>query len=420
MLRTHDMKNGRRPSVRRAGRIVFMGTVGALGVAGCISPDSPLVKGGSEGCPEFKPGQAVDSNLAVDPTVRAFMSAASDFTAVAESVKASVLEACSNIAKDLGAQDTWSSISDKNQQIANGSGTGACDAAGQKIEALLIDAGKINATVALAVSRGECHVDFDQQAKCDTDCSVNAACDPVTPETRCEPGRLSEMCSASCQAGAFCVGSEEHPANCMGKCESTCVGQCKGTCIFKDGRKSDNEANCQGKCTSSCNGTCKGTCKVEADVTCGASVRCTGGCTGTFTDPVCTTEYGPPDCTENTQCHEACSARAVAEAKCDPPTVTICADIVVDPALDPLVKTLEANLPKLIQAAETQGKIGADAVHRLATTGDQIAGNLPNLDGKSLSCLGSAVQSVGDSVGKFDVAVQASVNVNVKVTEHAQ
>jgi hypothetical protein len=296
-------------------------------------------------------------------------------------------------------------------KISNSQGTGACDAAGKKIEDILVDVGTVNSKIALTVSRGECHVDFDEQARCDADCSVNAACDPGTIETRCEPGSLSVVCDASCSAGAFCIGQPEKPANCMGVCESTCTGQCKGECVHEDGRVTNDDANCNGKCASSCNGMCKGRCKVEQPVNCGASVHCEGGCTSTFTDPVCTTEFKPPNCDLNAQCQAACSARVTANAKCDPTQVDILVNIQENPQLQPLVATLKANLPSLFDAAEQQGKLALDAAHRLGDSGQVIGSNIENLSGKSLACLGKSSTAVGESIGKFDVTVQASVRV---------
>jgi hypothetical protein len=389
----------------------------ALGLVACVDPDSPLVEDSAEGCDEFVVGQDVDSNLEVDQTVKHFMQAASDFAQVGNDMEAAVLTACSNIARDLGATDSWSAIEVEKDRISNASGTGACDVAGQKAEQLLIAAGPVEGTFAIAVSRGECHLDFEAQAKCDADCAANAVCDPGTVETRCEPGSLNVQCQASCQAGATCVGKPELPANCMGSCESTCTGACKGICIHKDGKKTENDPNCMGKCASQCNGTCAGRCKIDAPegLSCGANVSCTGGCTGTYTDPVCVTEFKPPTCTVNAECHAACSAEVVANAECDPPIVDVFVDVTTHPELQPLVDTLRINLPALISAAETQGKLAVDAAHRLGDSGEVIATKIENLDGKSLACLGKASTAVGNAVGKLDVSVQASANVTVKV-----
>jgi hypothetical protein len=391
----------------------------ALGLVACIDPDSPLVEDSSEGCDEFVVGQDVDPNLEVDQTVKHFMQAASDFAQVGNDMEAAVLTACSNIAKDLGEADTWSSIENQEDKLTNASGTGACDVAGKKIQDMLIAAGPVEGTFAVAVSRGECHLDFEAQAKCDAECAANAVCDPGTVETRCEPGSLSVQCQANCEAGAWCIGKPEKPANCAGECEAACMGKCTGICLHKDGKKTENDAACLGKCSGKCEGKCEGKSKIDAPegLNCGANVSCTGGCTGTYTDPVCVTEFKPPTCTVNTECHAACSATVAANAKCDPPIVDVYVDITTHPDLQPLVDTLRANLPALIAAADAQGKIALDAAHRLGDSGEVIANKIENLDGKSLACLGKSSSAVGTAVGKLDVSVQASVDVTVKVND---
>jgi hypothetical protein len=403
--------------IKRIGRIVFIGSLVAIGGGGCVDPDSPLIEESSEGCNEFKAGKDVDANLNVDPTVRVFMQAASDFSRIADNMQGSVLTACANIATDLGASDSWSQLGDTKSRISNSQGTGACDVAGQKIEDFLVGVGTVDSHIALTVTRGECHCDFEEQARCDADCSVTAACDPGTVETRCEPGSLSVVCNAECAAGAVCVGKSDLPANCMGKCESTCTGECKGTCVLPDGRSTENDPNCMGKCASSCNGTCRGQCKMEQPLNCGAAVHCSGGCTSTFTDPVCTTEFKPPNCELNAECHAACSAKVAANAKCDPPTIDIFVDIASHPELEPLIATLKENLPPLIDAAEAQGKLALDAAHRLGDAGQIIGTKIENLSGKSLACLGSSSTAVGEAIGKFDITVQASVRVTTACDE---
>src|SRR4029079_19248431 len=123
----------------------------------------------------------------VHPKVRAFMQAASDFVLNANEIKAAVMTACTRVATDLGAPDTWSAIQDENKAITNPDRTGACDAAGSRVEQALIDAEKGNAHVAIAVSRGECHLDSDEQKRCDAECATHESCDSGTVETRCDP-----------------------------------------------------------------------------------------------------------------------------------------------------------------------------------------------------------------------------------------
>lgn len=392
------------------------------GVAsGCIDPASPLIKQSAQGCDEFTVGEQVDPNLKVHPKVRAFMQAASDFGSDANEIKQAVMTACVKIATDLGADDTWSAIKDADKAITNDQRTGACDAAGANIEQIMIDAGKVNAHVAVAVSKGECHLDFEEQKQCDAQCALHESCDPGTVETRCEPGAISVQCSGSCNAGATCVGSEQLAANCMGKCESECEGDCHGTCIAEDGSMTTDNPHAKGKCESTCNGTCRGMCKIEASsgISCGANVRCTGGCTGTASEPVCTTTFKPPTCNIDEDCHAACSAKVAEDAMCDPPTVHIFANVDATPRVKALVDTLDANLPDLFSSANVKGKLLLNAAGRLGDSGNSLDGRIEDLDGKSLACLGKASTAVGETIGSVNVAVNASVDVTVKTTEHA-
>ena len=390
-----------------------------LAISGCISADSDVIDATGE-CEEFAPGATIDPNLEVDPSVLAFMQAAADLTGTAEVLSQEVLTACTNVALDLGANDTWSGL-ELEQAISNGEGTGACDAAIREIERVLADAGSVEGTFAIAVTRGECRIPFDAQTRCDVECAASATCEPGSVETRCEPGSLSVICEGMCTANASCIGTIERPANCMGLCESTCVGECRGTCIAPDGSRTTDDPSCMGKCTSSCNGMCRGRCRIEepAGISCGADVRCTGGCSGTYTAPACTTEYGPPACMVEAGCHAICVARLAADTECDPTHVDVLFDVESTPELQPLVATLEANLPPLIDAADRHSELALDASNRLADSGEVIADDIENLSGKSLACVGAAAGSLLDWVDVLSVSIQASVDVEVKATEMA-
>jgi hypothetical protein len=377
----------------------------ALAAAGCISPNSDVLDG-TEGC---DPGEDID------PTVRRFLEASKAFGEAAAGLEGDVLDACARIATDLGAQDTWSELGDSQDAVSNPSGTGACDTAGRLVESALLEAGQANAEIALVVTRGQCRYDFEAQAACEAACAP--ACDSGSVETRCEPGELSVMCQTECSAGSTCEGSTELPANCMGQCEATCQGQCAGTCVNDDGSVTQNDPNCRGKCSSSCNGTCRGLCKVEAPegVACGVSVRCTGECTGTYSDPVCTTEFTPPNCTTDQACFAACAAETAANAECDPPRIDVFVDLTVAPELAPVVATLEDNLPALFHAAEQKGRALLEAAGELRETGQTVSDQLEDLDGDSLACVAESATSLAEAAGRLDVSVRASAEISVTV-----
>jgi hypothetical protein len=395
--------------------------VTTIAFAGCVDPDSPLIQESAEGCDEFSVGGDM-SSLNVDAEVRTYLTAASDFSVAADNVAEAVFEACENIAVDLGAENTWSQLGDLDDAISNSNGTGACDAAGNRIEAILIEAEEVEARVAIAVSRGQCYPDFEAQARCEAECALGAACDSGTVETRCEPGSLSVMCEAACEAGAECIGTPDVPANCMGQCQAECQGECQGECIAEDGSVTEGDANCRGKCSSSCIGTCRGRCKVDAPegVSCGASVRCTGGCTGEYTSPVCTTEFTPADCPVDADCLAACEAKVMANAPCDPTHVDVFAEIEGSPELQALVESLEAHLPALIDAAEQHGELLVNAAERLGDSGNRLSEQYEDLSGKSLACLGVATSAVSERVGMLNASVRASVDVTVTTTDRSE
>jgi hypothetical protein len=398
-------------------RGALLGTPVLLAAA-CISPDSPLIQESMGGCAELHSGGNLEQ-LDVHPKVRQLMVASVDLNGIVTTIKNDVFQACANVASELGAPDTWNGL-EGDRAISSSEGTGACDQAAAKIEQILASAGTIE--LAIAVSRAQCKTSFEEQKHCDQQCSTTESCDSGTVETRCEPGSLSVVCQGSCAAQATCVGTPELPANCMGKCQSECVGQCQGACIDAKGKKTDNNPNCVGKCASSCNGTCRGLCKIEkADgLSCGANVSCQGGCTSSYTDPVCTTEFKPPECSVDRDCHELCSSRVIAHAVCEPTRVQVFLDLEAHPELQPLADTLEKNLPVLIDAAEKQGKLALSAVRRIGDAGQRLEGHVDELDGKSLACMAETSTLLARVIGSAEVAVDAALRVNVVVEHKSQ
>src|SRR5260221_14015813 len=99
----------------------------ACGTASCISTTSPITES-TQGCAELQEGATIDANVKVDARVRALMQASIDLRSVRNELRGAVSDACSKIALDLGASDTWSSFGDADDALSNGSGTGACDA----------------------------------------------------------------------------------------------------------------------------------------------------------------------------------------------------------------------------------------------------------------------------------------------------
>ncbi len=403
--------------IRRGLVAVPLFVVAPLVVQGC-SAESTGVGTSAQGCPEIA-STTIDESAAIDAKVKVFMQASVDLREVAKKVKGDVRNACASMAMDLGAQDTWSAKGDVDASISNAEGTGACDVAAAKIDAIMKTA--VAANLTLVTVPGVCHTDFQAETACDTKCKTEEHCDPGTVETRCTPGELSVKCDDKCKVNGWCEGNANVAANCMGQCESTCQGQCQGTCTKADGTRTENDPNCNGKCSSTCNGVCRGKCKVTADagVACGADVRCKGECTTTHTDPICETVYGPPTCKVDTSCHESCSASVAAKAVCEPPHVELFAIASVNADVPKLVLTINKNLPALLSAAEAQGKLALDVVGKLVVTGKAIAQSTTTLDGKSITCGAAAVKTAAEASASLSVSVSASANVTGKCRGNA-
>jgi hypothetical protein len=381
----------------------------AAGLSACISTDSKVLNAG-EGCEEVRGTNSVPESLNIDPHVRLYTQAAIDLRAQAIDLRKQARQTCAAVALDLGAPDSWSALGEGDESISNASASGACDVAAQKVEAVLSQNGQARALVAIDIAQGDCHPDFEEQKRCDSACELQQVCQPGTVETRCEPSALSVKCDSACKVNSTCQGRPEKPCNCVGKCESTCMGECKGKCVAADGTVTENDPNCMGKCARRARVSARGTARSRSRRASAAAeeVRCTGGCAGTFREPVCVTQFNPPVCMVDEGCHAACSARVAANAVCDPPVVRVAADLKTSPSLQPLVSTLEKNLPMLLATGETHGKLALDAVNRMSAAGQVVGASVDKLDPKSLSCAGVASGIVSQVLSSMQISVRAS------------
>jgi hypothetical protein len=393
----------------------------ALPAASCIATTNTGTgtNQSAEGCPEFQQGQAFDANVALEAHARAFVEASADLGVVASSLKGAVKTACVGIAGDLGAPDTWTALGDADDATSNGSGTGACDAARAHIVTIMN--ANPNANFALAISRGECHTDFDAEAQCEAGCTSQTKCDPGTVATRCDPAQLSVVCTGNCSAQATCEGTASVAANCEGSCEAECTGHCSGTCVDENGQKTDNDANCHGKCKDHCSGTCNGRCTIDASsgVQCGANVWCKGGCSTSYTQPRCETECTPPMCTIDESCFESCRASVASKTICDPPTVKLLADASAGGDVAKVVATINKNLPPLIQSAEAQGQIVVGEVQNLGASAKAVIDASGSFDLKSASCVAAAAESLTKTTATLQVSTQAGAGVTSDCSSHA-
>jgi hypothetical protein len=403
-------------AIARALKVLgIAGMLGSFASIACISTTSGIGQAG-QGCSELQ-ADSIDSTVKVDARVRVFMQASVDLRAVAATIKVAVKKACIGIDNDLGVNDSWSALGDVDDAIHNTNNTGACDAARDRITAIMeSNAGK-SANFALILSHGACHADFDTQIKCEAGCETKETCDPGTVVTRCEPGQISVTCSGSCSANATCEGRSDDACGCQGSCEAECDGMCTAEC--SSGGPPNAAGECHGKCSGHCSGKCTGGCHNDQAVDCGASIKCKGECMGTVSDPVCETEFNPPSCTIDTSCFECCRASVSTKMKCDPPTVKLLAQT-NDADVLKLVASINANLPPLVDVADQQGKIVVKGVERLVATGQVVLQEAGSLDGHSIACATAAAKVSGEASATLHASAQGGVDVGDTCRKHSK
>jgi hypothetical protein len=417
----------------------------AASSGGCSAANQ--VAGAAQGCDEFNGGASSVASLSVDANTKAFLTASLDLVAVSTSIENDVFTACSGIATDLGATDTWTSKTSMDDKV-----NAACDQASATIQGILTAGAQAQVTCSLAISGGQCTVDANVEAMCTANCSGAVNCMPPDVTVACEPGELSVQCSGMCMAGATCEGTVTAPVvNCQGTCDADCSGECDGTATVKadcQGTCSGNcfgtcngtatgaggMANCAGTCmgqcdakctlasmakvhcSGSCKGSCTGNCKVDggAMVMCGANVSCKGGCMGTATAPKCEGKLTPPSCMADANCAASCQSHAEVTAMCTKPTASLdCLGTVSGVTnLDKLVATLQKNMPLLANAFQTQGPLAVKAAGQVKDTGTAVVSSVGSLSGKAIACATTAASASAKASVSVNVSVSASASVS--------
>jgi hypothetical protein len=376
----------------------------------------------ASGCDEFQQGPEATARLDIDTNVKTFVSASSELKAVVGQIKIDVKSACVDICNRLGVEDTWSALGDDDDSISNKGGTGACDKAAAEIDAIMREH-KAAAKFALTVTSPKCSVDVDAQASCEASCKVDAACKPgeIDVVTRCDPAQLSVQCGGTCNFNAVCQGTASVAVQCHGECNAICKGHCAGTCVGESGVMS-SDGECSGKCKGTCKGSCEGDCRIteQGGIACGASATCKGGCTGTYTAPRCETELKalPPQCNVDANCQASCSSRARCNVKCEQPRVLLIADTRVSPKVEALKLAIEANFPKLVLAAKTQGPLVFRAVEDMAVSGTAVVRSSATLSGKAVACSAVAAQAAASASVTMSVSVEASAKVETSCSSN--
>jgi hypothetical protein len=143
--------------------------------------------------------------------------------------------------------------------------------------------------------------------------------------------------------------------------------------------------------------------------------QCKGSCTGTATAPHCEGNITPPKCEVKGDCKANCNASVSAKAECTPPALRVKASAQVAANLqaqfDAAVRSLEANLPRLLVVFRARGEAFIGSVKAVGESGARVVANTGHLEAKGIACAGAMVQAATAAVGNAQASVEASGNV---------
>lgn len=390
----------------------------------------PDVPGGS--CPaNIADAQAIMSanfgmKADVEAKVKNALSAGATLQALSADIEAQVTEACTGIAKDLGADDA--ALAPKEDGPGK-KAEAACDAAAKLIGDFKA---KAKAKVTVDVKPPKCEASMDATLDCAAKC--DATVQPGSAKVTCEGGEISGKCDAKCEgsctveAGAACEG--ECSGECKGECSAEISGKCDGTCEGTcDGKNTKGKCTgtCQGKCKgkaeAQCSGSCKGSCTASCEMKAKGECKgtCSGKCSVEMKEPKCSGEVKPPKMSAD--CQAKCDSEVNAKATCTPPSVFVKIEGAADAeGAAKLRATLSKNLPALLkvslgmkaklEAAQESVKVGLENVQ--ATVQGAGADAL-----KVAGCFAASIKAQADASVSLNVSVKASASASASASGKA-
>lgn len=319
----------------------------------------------------------------------AFMMATYELHEAATQTRASLHEACSQMAAELGVTPAASGTSDEATRAL-------CEQVATALRTELAAAGEgSETTVEVRTQPPHCEARFESYAECAASCDVSVT--PGELELRCSGGEVRGSCAASC-TGSCAV--EVHGA-CTGTCEGFCEGECRQ-------RAED------GSCAGQCDGTCQGECVTEAAAEC--SGECRGSCSVEWERPYCTGNYDPPQV--NADCNAACEAHVDASLECRPGQ----AELIVSGGPDAeAIERLER-----VRAAVRVGLGNINTIHerltRLQHSARDVIARMNGLPATirevgigAAACSAGAVADLQRSLSTITVTLEVSVTVSASV-----
>lgn len=360
-------------------------------------------------------------NAELEAKAKSALKAGASLIEIAADIEADVLEACTNIATDLGVSKSKIEPQGKDSKVQ-----AACAAAANAVSETRAS---IKGQANVNAKPPRCEASMDAMAKCAAEC--DATVKPGSVKLECEGGELSGSCEGSCQGSCTVDGSADCKGSCSGDCEGSCsgeiVGKCDGTCNGTcEGKNVSGkcEGTCRGQCQGKVDGQCSATCEGKCDASCEmkASGKCEGTCSGKcsveFKEPKCDGEIKAPEV--SAECEAECNAKVTAEIKCEPGQVNMNASVDADTeSVQRLAATLEKNLPALLRVGTSMsGRLQSVA----ASTEASLKGMKATVEGAGSNavqvgaCFVASLQAQAQASASINVSVQASASVSGKAT----
>jgi hypothetical protein len=373
----------------------------------------------AKGCDEMQGGDftklEIKGDAAVQAKIKGFLNATYGLNKAAVEVRAELISACTDLGKALGAADADLKGEDDDKTAEK-----ACNTAAAKIA----EAFKAGASgqITVEVDPPKCYVPIEATSKCLEECGS-----PIKGgdfKASCKGGEIVGKCEAECkgactvEAGGECSGSCK--AACQGKCEAnfkgTCGGKCDGKCDGAAAKGAACAGTCEGKCDAQASGTCGGTCEGKCSGSCELKAKgtcsgtCQGGCSAQVKEPQCTGQFDPPEI--DPSCQLSCTAKTVAEAKCEVPNVRIVAKgKVVTGDVKKLATALQISIPRIIRVQLGTAKRLGTMSAAVVKAGADVQGVATAAGGKAAACIASGVKASVSASASIDVNIKASASV---------
>lgn len=357
----------------------------------------------------------------IESRAKAALKAGAQVIEIAAEIEADVLEACTNIATDLGVPK---------KELKAGEGQSKVEVACKAAASAIADTrASIDAKATVEAEPPRCRASMDAMADCAAECEADI--EPGEVRLECEGGELSGRCEGTCQGSCTVEGTADCQGTCSGECKGKCTGEivgkcdgtCNGTCEGKNTQgKCDGtcrgkcDGNVEGQCSARCNGGCDASCEMQAKGECQGT--CSGECSVKFEEPKCDGEMKAPEV--SAECEAECNAKITAEVDCEPGRFYMNAGVSADTeAVEKLAATLKTNLPTLLRVSVSlKGRLeSAVAAAEASVKGIKATVEAAGSDAVQVAgCFVASLQAQARASASIKVSVEASASASASAT----